>query len=85
MSTNDRDQHELNSPTATNRRDNNQNNLPHLTQARRRATHNAVERRRRDRINQHIQQLSKLIPDCSNLVKNQVNFVFFLLISSGIL
>ena len=43
-----------------------------MTQAKRRATHNAVERRRRDRINQHIQQLSKLIPDCSNYVKNQV-------------
>lgn len=48
-----------------------QDNLPQITQAKRRATHNAVERRRRDRINQHIQQLSKLIPDCSNYVKNQ--------------
>lgn len=48
-----------------------------MTQAKRRATHNAVERRRRDRINQHIQQLSKLIPDCSNYVKNQVrNFQY---------
>lgn len=52
-----------------------QDNLPHLTQARRRATHNAVERRRRDRINQHIQQLAKLIPDCSNYVKNQVSLI----------
>lgn len=59
----------------TNRTDN-QDNLPHITQAKRRATHNAVERRRRDRINQHIQQLSKLIPDCSNYVKNQVNIFF---------
>ncbi|CAF0996178.1 unnamed protein product [Adineta ricciae] len=52
-------------------RTDNHDNLPHVTQAKRRATHNAVERRRRDRINQHIQQLSKLIPDCSNYVKNQ--------------
>ncbi|UJR31647.1 hypothetical protein I4U23_019128 [Adineta vaga] len=66
-STNGNNQHELNSSIRTD----NQDNLPHLTQAKRRATHNAVERRRRDRINQHIQQLSKLIPDCSNYVKNQ--------------
>lgn len=32
---------------------------------RRRATHNAVERRRRDKINNWIVQLSKLIPDCA--------------------
>jgi len=69
-STNDNNQHELNSHISTNRTDN-QDNLPHITLAKRRATHNAVERRRRDRINQHIQQLSKLIPDCSNYVKNQ--------------
>ncbi|CAF3463526.1 unnamed protein product, partial [Rotaria sp. Silwood2] len=49
----------------------NEDVVPQITQAKRRATHNAVERRRRDRINQHIQQLSKLIPDCSNYVKNQ--------------
>jgi hypothetical protein len=57
---------------STNRIDS-QDIQPHMTQAKRRATHNAVERRRRDRINQHIQQLAKLIPDCSNYVKNQVN------------
>lgn len=56
-----------------------QDNLPQITQAKRRATHNAVERRRRDRINQHIQQLSKLIPDCSNYVKNQVKRLIVLL------
>ncbi|CAF0823998.1 unnamed protein product [Adineta ricciae] len=56
---------------ASSTRTDNHDNLPHVTQAKRRATHNAVERRRRDRINQHIQQLSKLIPDCSNYVKNQ--------------
>lgn len=33
---------------------------------RRRATHNEVERRRRDKINNWIVQLSKLIPDCSS-------------------
>ncbi|KAL4228593.1 Upstream stimulatory factor 2 [Mactra antiquata] len=33
---------------------------------RRRATHNEVERRRRDKINNWIVQLSKLVPDCSN-------------------
>ncbi|XP_062566705.1 upstream stimulatory factor 2-like isoform X3 [Saccostrea cucullata] len=32
---------------------------------RRRATHNEVERRRRDKINNWIVQLSKVIPDCS--------------------
>ncbi|KAK2176540.1 hypothetical protein NP493_657g01010 [Ridgeia piscesae] len=32
---------------------------------RRRATHNEVERRRRDKINNWIVQLSKLVPDCS--------------------
>lgn len=32
---------------------------------RRRATHNEVERRRRDKINSWIVQLSKLIPDCA--------------------
>ncbi|CAF1225028.1 unnamed protein product [Rotaria sp. Silwood1] len=69
-STNDNNQYESNSHIKLNRTDN-QDNLPHITQAKRRATHNAVERRRRDRINQHIQQLSKLIPDCSNYVKNQ--------------
>jgi len=63
-------QHELHSHLSNTRTDC-QDNLPHLTQAKRRATHNAVERRRRDRINQHIQQLAKLIPDCSNYVKNQ--------------
>ncbi len=71
--TNDRNSYEFNSHTSTNSQD----NLPHVTQAKRRATHNAVERRRRDRINQHIQQLSKLIPDCSNYVKNQVKFFLF--------
>jgi hypothetical protein len=75
LSPNDNNQHELNSRIQTNRTDS-QDNLPHITQAKRRATHNAVERRRRDRINQHIQQLSKLIPDCSNYVKNQVNLLF---------
>ncbi|WAR04310.1 USF1-like protein [Mya arenaria] len=33
---------------------------------RRRATHNEVERRRRDKINNWIVQLSKLVPDCSS-------------------
>lgn len=33
---------------------------------RRRATHNEVERRRRDKINNWIVQLSKLVPDCTN-------------------
>jgi oligoribonuclease (3'-5' exoribonuclease) len=79
---NDRNSHESNSHTSTNRTDS-QDNLPHVTQAKRRATHNAVERRRRDRINQHIQQLAKLIPDCSNYVKNQVKF-FFCFISKQI-
>ncbi|NXQ06476.1 USF1 factor, partial [Vidua macroura] len=31
----------------------------------RRAQHNEVERRRRDKINNWIVQLSKIIPDCS--------------------
>lgn len=65
------DSNQLISHPSVNRTDN-QDNLPQITQAKRRATHNAVERRRRDRINQHIQQLSKLIPDCSSYVKNQV-------------
>ncbi|VDI20466.1 upstream stimulatory factor 1-like isoform X2 [Mytilus galloprovincialis] len=33
---------------------------------RRRATHNEVERRRRDKINNWIVQLSKVVPDCSS-------------------
>lgn len=33
---------------------------------RRRATHNEVERRRRDKINNWIMNLSKIIPDCNN-------------------
>ncbi|KAK7462525.1 hypothetical protein BaRGS_00038435 [Batillaria attramentaria] len=33
---------------------------------RRRATHNEVERRRRDKINNWIVQLSKLVPDCAH-------------------
>lgn len=74
--TNATNQHELHSHLSNTRTDC-QDNLPHLTQAKRRATHNAVERRRRDRINQHIQQLAKLIPDCSNYVKNQVEFLVF--------
>lgn len=32
---------------------------------RRRATHNEVERRRRDKINNWIVKLSKLVPDCT--------------------
>jgi hypothetical protein len=32
---------------------------------RRRATHNEVERRRRDKINNWIVKLSKIIPDCT--------------------
>ena len=67
-------QHDLHSHLPSNRTDHHEH-IPHLTQAKRRATHNAVERRRRDRINQHIQQLAKLIPDCSNYVKNQVRVV----------
>lgn len=75
-STNDHTKHELISNSQTNKINNNDNNMPHITQAKRRATHNAVERRRRDRINQHIQQLSKLIPDCNNYVKSQVKYSF---------
>jgi hypothetical protein len=67
--------HHSNSVHLSNNRIDCADSLPHLTQAKRRATHNAVERRRRDRINQHIQQLAKLIPDCSNYVKNQVTIV----------
>lgn len=37
-----------------------------LRDDRRRATHNEVERRRRDKINNWIVQLSKLVPDCTN-------------------
>ncbi|NXD03746.1 USF2 factor, partial [Certhia familiaris] len=33
---------------------------------RRRAQHNEVERRRRDKINNWIVQLSKIIPDCGS-------------------
>ncbi|XP_074653060.1 upstream stimulatory factor-like isoform X2 [Tubulanus polymorphus] len=36
---------------------------------RRRATHNEVERRRRDKINNWIVQLSKLVPDCAAELK----------------
>lgn len=32
---------------------------------RRRATHNEVERRRRDKINHWIMKLSKIIPECA--------------------
>jgi len=37
----------------------------------RRATHNEVERRRRDNINNWIMKLSKLIPDCNNHENSQ--------------
>uniref|UniRef100_A0A671KQ84 BHLH domain-containing protein n=1 Tax=Sinocyclocheilus anshuiensis TaxID=1608454 RepID=A0A671KQ84_9TELE len=37
----------------------------HATDERRRAQHNEVERRRRDKINNWIVALSKIIPDCS--------------------
>ncbi|CAF1033249.1 unnamed protein product [Didymodactylos carnosus] len=50
-----------------------QEEVQHVGQEKRRATHNEVERRRRDRINQYIQQLIKLIPDCSAYVKSQSN------------
>lgn len=38
---------------------------------RRRATHNEVERRRRDKINNWIAKLSKIIPDCSSMDNNK--------------
>ncbi|CAB3376843.1 Hypothetical predicted protein [Cloeon dipterum] len=43
---------------------------------RRRATHNEVERRRRDKINSWIMKLGKIIPDCGNEggKQGQVNF-----------
>ncbi|XP_043287371.1 upstream stimulatory factor 2 isoform X2 [Venturia canescens] len=37
---------------------------------RRRATHNEVERRRRDKINNWIAKLGKIIPECNNSVPN---------------
>ena len=37
----------------------------------RRATHNEVERRRRDNINNWIMKLSKLLPDCNNHENSQ--------------
>lgn len=51
--------------------------------AKRRLTHNEVERRRRDKINQWIMYMSKIIPDCAEENKtnydNQVlrTFLFF--------
>lgn len=53
---------------------------------RRRATHNEVERRRRDKINNWIMKLSKIIPDCSQdtgkgfetQVRQFQNFTYFL-------
>ncbi|XP_074109381.1 uncharacterized protein LOC141534135 isoform X1 [Cotesia typhae] len=44
------------------------NNTPGLKKRddKRRATHNEVERRRRDKINNWIAKLGKIIPDCSN-------------------
>ena len=45
---------------------------------RRRATHNEVERRRRDKINNWIVRLSKLVPDCAtDQSKSQVCSRFF--------
>jgi len=40
--------------------------------AKRRLTHNEVERRRRDKINQWIMYLSKIIPDCAE--ENKTNY-----------
>ncbi|KAI8051603.1 hypothetical protein BDF22DRAFT_744610 [Syncephalis plumigaleata] len=40
---------------------------------RRRESHNAVERRRRDNINEKIQELALLLPDCSNDPNNKPN------------
>ena len=47
---------------------------------RRRATHNEVERRRRDKINNWITKLAKIIPDCQheNTKTNQVSKTRFL-------
>lgn len=40
---------------------------------RRRATHNEVERRRRDKINNWIAKLGKIIPECSNTTSSNGN------------
>jgi len=40
--------------------------------AKRRLTHNEVERRRRDKINQWIMYMSKIIPDCAE--ENKTNY-----------
>lgn len=45
---------------------------------RRRATHNEVERRRRDKINNWITKLAKLVPDCNqdHTKQGQVRVLF---------
>lgn len=40
---------------------------------RRRATHNEVERRRRDKINNWIAKLGKIIPECNGTTSNGAN------------
>lgn len=40
---------------------------------RRRATHNEVERRRRDKINNWIAKLGKIIPECNTNTNNSGN------------
>lgn len=57
--------------------------------AKRRLTHNEVERRRRDKINQWIMYMSKIIPDCAEENKtnydNQVIFFkYFFQITLGV-
>ena len=42
------------------------NSRVHVRDERRRATHNEVERRRRDKINTWIVKLGNIIPDCQN-------------------
>jgi predicted metal-dependent hydrolase len=47
--------------------------LQYEKRRRRRESHNAVERRRRDNINERIQELSTLVPDCSTDPNNKPN------------
>ena len=43
----------------------------------RRATHNEVERRRRDKINNWIIKLSKVVPDCQQDHTKQVQLFYY--------
>jgi hypothetical protein len=52
----------------------------------RRATHNEVERRRRDKINNWIDKLAKMLPECEqdHTKQGQVYYVYYIALSCSI-